>query len=179
MPQLQHLSSEGSQTSYQPESTNHSLAKPTEIAPLEIAEEATTNASLRKDTPHPLTQEIPARARHVGLDELASAISAIEARKDEPVVQSVPLGVALSQANVRDVTPEEVWEEIRKQRARLVPVRSTRNPLKRKHHRFWQRLSIGIVCFIVTAIALYTVIRDFATVQGTSPDSQPKTTLQP
>lgn len=81
--------------------------------------------------------ETPAAQIRVKSEELAKAISAIEARRQEEAQRlegTVAIG-AIAEELQLDATPEELWAEIQKQRARNSPssraVRTVRLPPER------------------------------------------------
>ncbi len=155
MPQSKSLMIARDQTTYQSEISQEceNTTRVTEKHPTIPAPNHTTPI-------HSVSGELPAHSRHVRPDELTAAISAIEARKDETVVRTQPLGTLLSQAKAT-IAAEEVWTEIAKQRNRITKARTARFRLVRKPRRMGVRIAIGIACIIATLVALYILTGDF------------------
>lgn len=116
----------------------------------------------------PFTGEIPAAARHIRPDELLAALSAIEARKGEAVVGSVPLGDALNQVRA-NVTPDEVWQEVDAQR-KLQGHNSNNRKITdleaQRRRKRWGQAGGGIACMLVTALALRFLVGDIKKVEA-------------
>ena len=101
------------------------------------------------------TASIPAAERRVTAEELTRAVSALEdAKAAERVAGVAPIGQVVEELGL-DSTPEEIWEQVQKQRAQAAAAQTSPTqsavvqPAIRPHHRRgrWYLL-FAVVCVV-------------------------------
>ena len=90
---------------------------------------------------HDEPQDLPAANQRVTAEELSRAVSALdEARAAEQIHGTAPIGQVVEELNL-DATPEEIWAQVQRQRAKTVPVTTARVlPAARRRVRGWREI---------------------------------------